>query len=253
MGTSPPVATPFRSRYLRASALDLESQLKECTEYLENPEVLVMEFLESYYLVERESHPEESQRVEEVEEMVLEPFFDSLQLYIEDEGGKVERLICAGGAFDPIPGKDHPAHARQGLDYIGMRGGSAHIILGVTTNPSEQTPFQMLLRVLNCFAEVAPPFQLARLRSQVIRDRIDPDAVFDLQMASSLGRPQSMDASALAELTRDLAEVFHRRIEENDQFQGTLGRIEYLEITRDLGESGRDGEPPETMRVRWRV
>lgn len=242
--------TPFRGRYLRTGELGVEAQLKECADYLQHPDVLITEFLESYYLVERDSHPgEETQRraIESVEEMVLEPFYDSLQLYIEGESGKVERLLCAGGAFDPIPAEAHPAIGHQGLDYVGMRGASSRVVLGVTTNPAEQTPFQMLLRGLNCFAEVAPPFQVARLRSRVIRDRIDPDASFDLQLASSLGEMKNSTQRSLFELTRDLAEVFHTRISDHDQFDGTLGAIEYLDqVDADEGS-------PTTLRVRWRI
>ena len=126
--------TPFRERYLRAAELGLDAQLKECMEYLEHPEVLVTEFFESYYLVERESHPGDDTLRKaggDVEEMVLEPFFDSLQLYVEDDQGHVERLLCASGAFDPIPADQHPALGHQGLDYIGMRGASSHSTRGM--------------------------------------------------------------------------------------------------------------------------
>lgn len=242
--------TPFRERYLRAGEQSLDAQLKECADYLQHPEVLVTEFLESYYLVERESHPGEDtmrRAIEDVEEMVLEPFFESLQLFIEDDEGQMERLLCAGGAFDPIPADRHPALGHQGLDYVGMRGASSHIVLGVTTNPQERTPFQMLLRALNCFAEVAPPFQVARLRSRVIRDRIDPDAVFDLQLASTLGDARNPEQTSLFELTRDLAEVFSRRISDHDQFEGTLGRVEYLDCVEI------EGSTPSGLRLRWRV
>lgn len=242
--------TPFRERYLRAAELSLDAQIRECTDYLEHPDVLITEFLESYYLVERESHPGDDtmkRAVESVEEMVLEPFFDSLQLYVEDDQGGVERLLCASGAFDPIPSAEHPALGHQGLDYVGMRGASSRIVLGVTTNPEERTPFQMLLRALNCFAEVAPPFQVARLRSRIIRDRIDPDAMFDLHLASTLDVQRNSSHMAIHELTRDLAEVFHTRIDQHDQFGGTLGRIEYLE------RIDADEETPAALRLRWRV
>ena len=120
-------STPFRERYLRAAELGLDAQLKECMEYLENPEVLITEFLESYYLVERESHPGDDtmrRAIENVEEMVLEPFFDSLQLFVEDDEGHVERLLCAGGAFDPIPADQHPARisfSARGADQNSLR------------------------------------------------------------------------------------------------------------------------------------
>lgn len=243
-----PITTPFRERYQRVRGLDLAGQLDECTDYLQHPEVLVTEFLESYYLIERESHPEDDKpdRDEDIEEMVLEPFFDSLQLFIHGADGGMERILCAGGAFDPLGHVEHPALTRQGLDYIGMRGGSSRIILGVVEGPKDATTFQLLLRVLNCFAEVASPFQLARMRSQVIRNRIQPDAVFDLHMGLS-ARPSDGVGKALEALSRDLADVFKTRLEEHGQFEGTLGWIESLDFDEDPERT------PESLRLAWSV
>lgn len=240
--------TPFRDHYEYCRALDCRKQLEECADYVQHPEVLISEFLESYYLVEREADPlcQNGFNEEEEEELVLEPFHDTLQLDIIDERGEQQRMLCAGGAFDPLPGEQHPALRRRGLDYVATRDGSSRIVLGVTEAQEEATVYLLLLRALNCFAEIAPPFQLARLRRLVVRDRIEPDATFDLQIGLS-NRPCCEAETALRQLTRDLAEAFKIRILQHPQFEGTLGWIECLEL--DAGAQA----PGAILRLAWRV
>lgn len=242
-------ATPFRKRYEAARELTSEAQLREITDYLQNPEVLVTEFFESYYLVEElepEAAPDAAE--ESAPELVLETFFDSLQLYVSDGTGKLERMLCAGGAFDPLPGSAHPALERTGLDYVALRGGSSRLVLGVAATAEERSPYALLLRALVCFSEIASPFQLARLRERVIRNRAQLDGTFDLQIALANDAPAANSAeAALRQLTRDLAEVFRRRLDEHDQFAGTLGAIECLCL--DLEAT----EPPEALQLLWRV
>ncbi len=243
-------STPFRKRYEDARALSAEAQLRECADYLQHPEVLITEFLESYYLVEREADPDEACDALEnsASELVLESFFDSLQLHISTETGKLERMLCAGGAFAPLPGGAHPALERRGLDYVGLRGGSPRLVLGVAATPEENSPYPLLLRALVCFSEIAPPFQLARLREQVIRNRIELDGTFDLQIAVAQHGPGGApEEVSLQQLTRDLAEVVRDRLDEDDQFAGTLGAIECLHFPL------ASPEPLETLQLLWRV
>jgi hypothetical protein len=242
------LCTPFRDHYESCRVLDCRKQLEECADYVQHPEVLISEFLESYYLVEREADPlcQDGFNEEDEEELVLEPFHDALQLDIIDERGEQQRMLCAGGAFDPLPGEQHPALRRRGLDYVATRDGSSRIVLGVTEAQEEATVYLLLLRALNCFAEIAPPFQLARLRRLVVRDRIEPDATFDLQIGLS-NRPCCEAETALRQLTRDLAEAFKSRILQHPQFEGTLGWIECLEL--DAGAQA----PGAILRLAWRV
>jgi hypothetical protein len=243
-------STPFRKRYEDTRALSAEAQLRECADYLQHPEVLITEFLESYYLVERDADPSDTLDVLETStpELVLETFFDSLQLHISTESGKLERMFCAGGAFAPLPGGAHPALERRGLDYVGLRGGSPRLILGVAATPEESSPYSLLLRALVCFSEIAPPFQLARLREQVIRNRIELDGTFDLQIAVAESDPEEApEKLSLQQLTRDLAEVVRDRLGEHDQFAGTLGAIECLHFPF------ASSEPPEILPLLWRV
>lgn len=243
-----PLLTPFRTRYERSCSLELAAQLEECADYLQNPEVLVAEFLESYYWVEAKLDPDRHDALFEAshEELVLEPYFDSLLLRVhEDE--RTETIRCLAGAFAPLPGELHPALEQKGVDYVGVREGSQRIVLGVTDTQSEATGFCLLLRALNCLAELAPPFQVTRLRRHVLRDRVDPEAAFDLQIGVS-PRDRAPTETALLELTRDLAEMFKRRVGEEPQFAGAIGRIECLEIGIQPGASHGGA-----FRLHWRA
>ncbi|UCE86754.1 MAG: hypothetical protein JSU66_03185 [Deltaproteobacteria bacterium] len=244
----PGFSTPFRDHYEHSRTLDCAGQIEECTDYVQHPDVLLTEFLESYYLVERQSEPlpEEDPDGKDEDECVLEPFQDSLQLEILSDAGPPERILCAGGAFDPLPSGEHPAVHHRGLDYVGMRESSSRIVLGVTEAEQEETTYLLLLRVLNCFAEVAPPFQLARLRRLVVRERIRSDATFDLQIGLS-NRLEFAAETALGQLTRDLAEAFKRRILRQPQFAGTLGWIDCLHL--DAEAKGLHT----SLRLDWRV
>ena len=241
-----PITTPFRLRYERSCTLEPAAQVEECADYLQNPDVLVAEFLESYYWVEGKLDPDRHDELFEAsqEELVLEPYFDSLVLSVED-GDRAERIRCLAGAFAPLPGELHPALEQKGVDYIGVREGSQRIVLGVTDLQHETTGFCLLLRALNCLAELTPPFQVTRLRRHVLRDRVDPEAAFDLQIGIA-AREQDATEIALLELTRDLAEMFKRRVGAEPQFAGSIGRIECLEI----GASSAHAAP---LRMRWRA
>jgi hypothetical protein len=240
-------STPFRDHYEHSRTLDCDQQIRECTDYVQHPDVLITEFLESYYLVERESEPISGDESDpEDDEFVLEPFRDSLQLEIQSDAGPPEQILCAGGAFDPLPDRQHPALRRRGLDYVGLRESSSRIVLGVTESGEEETAYLLLLRALNCFAEITPPFQLARLRQLVVRERIQSDATFDLQIGLS-NRLEFTDETALGQLSRDLAEAFKRRILQHPQFAGTLGWIDCLHLESEASETRA------TLRLDWRI
>lgn len=240
--------TPFREHYERSRFLGCEEQIEECVDYVQHPEVLITEFLESYYLVERKLDPAKQEELDgkDEEEFVLEPFHDSLLLDVRGKDGRTERISCAGGAFDPLPGEQHPALRHRGFDYVGSRNDSSRIVLGVTQAQAEETTYLLLLRSLNCFAEVAPPFQLARLRRLVLHDRIRSDVTFDLQLGSSYPL-ESTAETTLWQLTWDLAEAIKRRILQHPQFEGTLGWIECL----FLEPAAENGNP--SLRLEWRI
>jgi hypothetical protein len=247
--TASPLATPFRSRFSQARQLGLDEQLRECADYLQHPEILVMEFLESYHLIEREWSPDDALRPsdEAGDELVLEPFYESLELEVRGATSDEERLVCVSGSLSPLPMADHPALSGQGLDFVGRRVAEAdRIVMGVAQSSKEETPYVMLLRALNCLAELSPPLRVVQLGNEVLRDAVPENARFDLILGIS--EPRSDESwTALGELTRDLAEVFKRRIAAERQFDDCIGWIDCADI--EVG--GADGVT--TLRRRWRV
>ncbi len=226
------LVTPFRDHYESCRALDVERQLRECADHLQHPDVLLMEFFESYYLIERSWMPERELRREAAdgEVLVLEPCYESLELSIQGPEEEPERLVCLSGAVSPVPEEHHPALSRRGLDYVGFRAAQPpHLVLGVAQASKEDTPYVMLLRALNCFAELSSPLRVVQLGRELIRGQVPEDVQFDLHVGIT-DLHASDDWAALIELTRDLAELFKRQIADEPQFSGTLGSIECVEI-----------------------
>ena len=237
------LTTPFREHLDHCKALDLNAQLVECADYIQNVELLVMEFLESYYLVERLWQPNSELAGSHDDgdgELILEPFYESLELQIvdgpDDEG---ERLVGLSGAVSPLPGEQHPALSRRGLDFVGLRDGEpAHIVLGVVQASKDETVFLLLLRALNALAELSPPLRVVQLGREIIHAAIPEDAEFSLQLGVS--EPGlAPEGTALGQLTRDLAEAFWRQVSLVPQLSGTLGTIACVDVGPDALEARR--------------
>lgn len=246
---TPELLTPFREHYEHCRALDVERQLHECADHLQHPDVLVMEFFESYHLIERDlsDHGELRPPAQQGDELVLEPFYDSLELRVQADGdAEPERLVCVSGSMSPVPDASHPALSRRGLDYLGLRTNQPpHVVLGVTQASKEETPYVMLLRALNCFAELSPPLRVLQLGREFFRGPMHQDVRFDLHLGITEFQPSDAWV-ALIQLTRDLAELFVRHVAVHPQFSGTLGRIECVEI-------GAPGDGVVPMERIWKV
>jgi hypothetical protein len=246
-----PLTTPFRAHLDHCLALDTRRQIEECADYIQHVELLVAEFLESYYLVERLWEPgaELVGGAESEGELILEPFYDSLELHLRDGDGpetEGDVLVCVSGAVSPLRGDQHPALSRRGLDFVGLRGGSAqHIVLGVAQASKDETPFLLLLRALNALAELSPPLRVVQLGHEIVRGGIPEDADFSLQLGVS--EPDaSPDAIALGELSRDLAESFHCQASGVPQLSGMLSEVACVEVDADSLASGH-------LKRLWRI
>ena len=134
------LTTPFRLHYEHCRALELAGQVQECTDHLQHPEVLLMEFFESYHQIERTWSPDQELRPPEGDVLVLEPFHESLEISIEGGDCEPERLVCLSGSMSPIPDELHPAISHRGLDYVGLLPGPPpHLVLGVAQASKEET------------------------------------------------------------------------------------------------------------------
>jgi hypothetical protein len=231
------LTTPFRAHYDHCRQLDWQGQIQECAAYLENPEVLITEFLESYHLVEREWDPDihfAPSWGDSEEELVLESFYSSLELCVREGTDEVRRVTCASGALNPLGARMHGDVLGGGLDYVGLRGEPPPtVILGVAETADEPTPYLALLRALNCFAELATPFQVIRLAGDVLEQHLGPDTRFDLQLVHA-GLHPSPERVTLNLLTRDLASAFKAALHGTAQFAEILGGIESVRRDSDL-------------------
>ena len=200
------LTTPFRAHLEHCRELGIPAQLSECADYIQNIDILVSEFLESYYMVERLWDPESPDASEAgSDEMILEPFYESFEFSLVDPETKRagESIVCVSGALGPLPSDQHPALSRRGLDFVGLRADqSQHIVLGTTQSSKTESVFVLLLRALNGLAELSPPLRMAKLGSDVLqKGGIPENAVFSLCLGIS-ERDDDPDANALLELTR---------------------------------------------------
>jgi hypothetical protein len=243
MAAHDPLTTPFRAHLEHCRELGISAQLSECADYIQNIDILVSEFLESYYMVERLWDPEsaDSSAVGS-DEMILEPFYESFEFSLVDPESKRagESIVCVSGALGPLPSDQHPALSRRGLDFVGLESGeSQRIVLGATQSSKTESVFVLLLRALNGLAELSPPLCLAKLGSDVLqKGGIPENAVFSLCLGIS-EREDEPDAHALLELTRDLAEGFFAKTEGIAQFSGMFSGVTCFEFDEDSFDFGR--------------
>lgn len=230
------LTTPFRIHLEHCQHLDLASQVVECADYVQHLEILVSEFLESYYMVERLWDPD-AYAAPEADELVLEPFYASLGFALIDPEQQtvVDSVVCASGAMSPLPSEQHPALTRHGLDFVGLRGGDPRqIALGVTQSSKSESAFVLLLRALNGLAELSPPLRMAQLGRDVLERGIPEDADFSLYLGLAEGPggegPEAADARTLVELARDLAEGFVASANGIAQLSGTLAGVTCFDV-----------------------
>ena len=233
--------TPFRTHLEQCQRLGARAQLVECADYIQHPDVLMLEFLESYYLVERLWDPETTARGNAGgEELVLEPFYESLEFVLGDsDAAASEPIICVSGALSPLASDQHPALTRHGLDFVGLRAGNPkHIVLGAVQTSETESAFVLLLRALNGLAELSPPLRMAQLGTDVLRGGIPEDADFSLCLGVT-ERADNADARALIELSRDLAECFVANTSDIAQISGLLSGVSCFELDPATLASGR--------------
>ncbi len=132
--------------------------------------------------------------------------------------------------MSPIPDELHPAISHRGLDYVGLSTGLPRLLaLGVVQAAKEETPYLLLLRALNCFAELSPPLRVTQLGRELPCEALPEDLQFGLHLCVT-ERQSAAPWQALVELSRDMAELFVRQVAEYPQFEGILGRVGCLEI-----------------------
>jgi hypothetical protein len=226
------VATAMRRRYERAQGLEIAGQIREIVDYLENPEVLVAEFVDAYCAIEGCADADEL-ILEDVStsgqgDALREVFSPGRDLPID--GSPTPPARCMSG---PVPLLAEPGDAlRRGLDYVALIPGSVPTpVLGLLERVPGTTPYTLLMRGLCCLAEVAPAPHLARVNERIFKGALVAGARFDLHLVMRHA-PASETARTLAQLTRDLAEGFRQAIADEWQFPDLLSGISCLRLER---------------------
>jgi hypothetical protein len=220
----------MRRRYERAQGLEIAAQIREVVDYLENPEVLVAEFVDAYCAIEGCADADEL-ILEDVStsarnDPLREIFAAGRDLHIEGVDSAAARCVCG-----PVPLLAEPGDAlRRGLDYVALVPGEIPTpVLGVIERVAGTTPYTLLMRALCCLAEVAPAPHLERVNERLFKNGLVAGARFDLHLVIRHS-PASEPERTLAQLTRDLAEGFRQAIADEWQFPDLLHGICCLRI-----------------------
>lgn len=225
-------STILRQRFERARVLPLEAQIRECVDYLQNPEVLIQEFVDAYTAVESCCDPDEhaframapAADDPRSRTLVLERLFAASPVTVFDtvpfEFTCLARDVASvsGSTGQPLPRVD-------GLDYVAHLVDAEPVgVLGVVQHADETTPYALFLRLVTCLSEIAPEALLRAADETLFKGALGTEPKLDLQML--LREAESDPAQAtLRQLTHDLAEAFYAGISEEWQFPDVLRNI----------------------------
>ncbi len=225
-------STILRQRFERARSLSLAAQVRECVDYLQNPEVLIQEFIDAYTAVESCCDPDDQRFA------VCEP----------RDRAATERKALLGqvfgkgpiSVFDVVPyefqcvaldvasisqGVDRAALRVDGLDYVGRIVDEDPLaVIGVVQVGVESSPYALFLRLITCLSELAPDAQLRAADEALFKGGLGAEPKVDLHL---LLRESDREVSlgTLRQLTHDLAEVFYAGISEEWQFPDVLRNV----------------------------
>jgi hypothetical protein len=248
--------TVLRARYQRASRLSLQRQTQDCIEYLQNPQVLVAEFSDSFLMAEAFDHREEDFQAEselslrrssaldaDVGRMVQAPA-------LEVVGGDAYRFRYVARDIVPLwhRGRCDP-RTPPGLDYVGLtRDYAPTPVLGVVDRTAPRAPFVSLLRLFACLAEVATDAQIQRADRFQFKGAVPERMPFDLQVLMIEG-PVEPPREPLEQLSHDLAAVFVAQLREESMLPPLIRHILCLRMPASAPDAPFDG----VLREDWRV
>lgn len=233
--------TALKVRYQRIRELGLERQTRECTEYLENPEVLVAEFVDSRCAMER--FAASGRRMPRGQA----PDSAGAARAIALLAGKTRIVVpeAESYAFHVVWAGEECAAPMRFIDYAGLTDGAPVTpILGAVVDPTGRSPFLTFVRLLIGLAEVGAAGCSAGAVGELFEGVLRTPTAFDLHIVLCDGAPEKR-ARPLHQLTWDLAQAFSTRIGEEWLFPNPLRRISCLE----LDEERFDG----ALEVAWTV
>ena len=204
--------------------------MRECVDYLQNPEVLIQEFMDAYTAVESCCDPADQRfRVREPRAEARAAQVAARSGVRQGTGLRLRRgartSSSAWRATCSISGCIGAAPRVDGLDYVGQIIDEDPLaVLGVVQVGVESSPYALFLRLITCLSEFAPDAQLRAADEALFKGGLGAEPKLDLHL---LLRETDRDAAqaTLRQLTHDLAEVFYAGISEEWQFPDVLRNI----------------------------
>lgn len=225
-------STLLRQRFERARSLSLAAQVRECVDYLQNPEVLIEEFIDAYTAVESCCDPIEQR-------FKVRPAGDDAA---KQRKAFLDAVFGAGPipVFDVVPYEfecvardvaslsqsvDRKALRADGLDYMGRISDESPLaVIGVVQAGLESSPYALFLRLITCLSELAPDAQLRAADETLFKGGLGAEPKLDLHLLLRESEAETA-AGTLRQLTHDLAEVFYAGVSEEWQFPDVLRNI----------------------------
>ncbi len=225
-------STILRQRFERARSLPVDAQVRECVDYLQNPEVLIQEFIDAYVAVESCCDPDEQcfslrkprDAAAPERTALLDQLFGKGPVTVFDT--EPYAFQCIARDVASLSGSVSGTLQRvDGLDYLGrIVADEAVGVLGVVQAGVESSPYALFLRAITCLSELAPDAQLRAADAALFKGGLGAEPKLDLHL---LLRESDRDLASgtLRQLTHDLAEVFMSGISEEWQFPDVLRDI----------------------------
>jgi hypothetical protein len=227
--------TLLRESYRRARSLGLAEQVRECADQLGSPQLIAAEVLDAFTTIDSCFDPDDLRPQMRAEASPVERDESSEGLYYATREivvvGEPCSFTCLASSVDPLVGIGRAGETEpEGLDYVGLSCDStATPVLGAVQSERDSSAYPLLLRLLACLAEMAPPAQVQRLNRDVFKGVLGDRPVFDLNIVLREG-VEEPDRTCLCQLTRDLSEKLKATIRENGRFPQILRDIVCLRI-----------------------
>jgi hypothetical protein len=253
--------TALRRSFRHARSLSPEAQIQECIDRLTHPERLVAETLDAWEVMqlccfeldldrdpdaekEAQAKAEEGPPGAEADATLVEKFiWKTRELAVQ---GDHCSFTCLATNVNPMAPKCHASDGLStGLDYVGLTcDGTSALVLGAVQAPGDSTAYPLLLRLLACLTEIAPPTQLERMNQDRFLGLANASSKFDLNLVL-WDRSEQPETDPISQLTRDLAEKVKEALVQSPSFPPMLRDIVCLRMNPDRF-TGR-------MRFDWRV
>lgn len=251
VGDATPKATALRAFEGRTRSLSLASQMSECVDLLQAPELVVADVLTSVADLSEIKRAPRDLAVEVGRASADEAFFYAArELFVQ--GDKCSfTCLATDVAFtrkdEPIEVADEVEARRHGaIDYAAVTCEARPFpILGFTQREAAESAYPLLLRSLSCLIELLAPRRFDLLDREIYRGLLGPAPAFDLALVLWDDEEVPDERRPLCELTRDLAELVKGTLAEEPRFPPILRDIVCLR----MNQKRFDGR----LRFVWRV